>query len=110
MIDVYKFSASFFVETDHGAELEFVLVDAKERNKRVHADYPSLLWDMMEKNIRHAHVKGGCVTDLKFYGDLAFTVKASSIEELERALKICTDTVKTWTHRYRINRMARTTA
>lgn len=104
MIDVYKFSASFFVETKHSSDLEFVLSDAGARNSR---DYPQLLWNMMEKNIGHARVKGGQVSDLKFYGDLAFTVKASTAEELQRALGICTDTVKTWIYRYRVNGMTR---
>lgn len=102
-IDVDFYSVTFFVETKHGTSLEFVLTDAKERTGR---DYANELWDSMNQALKDVFGASEAeVVSQRFYGGVSYRLNVSNQENIEAALKVCSDAIERWIKRYHINSM-----
>lgn len=113
-MEVTTYSAWFHVRTLHDTSLEFVLDAADARRGRptriqlqpqgrTFTSYSEALWDMLNAEFKKS--KEIRVPERQEYGDIAFSVEATSIPMLQAALVRCEKVVQRWVNKYRINSM-----
>lgn len=88
---------TLFINTDHGNILEFVLDDAGDR---ANCSYYSHLMDMFT-------AAGVDYSEYGAYGDVYFTIKAPTLNELDLQIKTAAGVVRQWITRYNVNKMKR---
>lgn len=102
-ITVASATISFYVDTDHGADVEFVVHDAGVRNKGDEYYYFQALADIIDKRLER--FDNASVHETCGYGSLHVTIKFANYTELAEIKTACAYAVDEWTKKYHINKM-----
>lgn len=97
-----KFLVWFWINTEHGDNLEFVLDAAKNRNR---TDYLDALWNCMRDALRKAGIKGAAIKEQNVYGGVSYQLQTDALAQVPPALTVCEAAVRDWARRYRVNSM-----
>ncbi len=100
---VDTFTISFYVDTDHGSDLEFVLNDTGLRIKNDDDHYIHCLTSTIDRWL--SRFKDASVIETSCYGSVHITVQFSHVSELNAIKCACAYAIDEWTKKYRINKM-----
>ncbi len=104
-INVDNYTMSFYVDTDHGSDIEFVLSDAEKRNNKDEDYYLTCLIDILNHWL--SRFSGTSVQETSQYGSIHIMVSAKVFSDLSAIKTACSYAVNDWRNRYRINQMKR---
>lgn len=102
-LTVDNFTISFYVDTDHGSNLEFVINDTGLRIKNDDDYYLDRLTDTIDRWL--SPFKDASVQETSCYGSVHITVQFSQVSALNAVKSACAYAIDEWTKKYRINKM-----
>lgn len=94
---------SFYVDTAHGSDVEFVIRDAGVRNKGDEHYYFETLTDIIDQQLEQ--FANASMDEMCWYGSLLVTVKFGDDRDFAKIKTACAQAVDEWTRKYRINKM-----